>query len=94
MHGTQDAPNIWQTRYTDRDTLQKAGFCRGVSNASVFFHEDWDARVMVQGDDLLALGDATHLDKLAKVLGEAYELKCLGILGDEDGDRREALTQS
>ena len=88
MHGTQDAPNIWQTHYTE--TLQKAGFRRGLSNASVFYQEAWDVRVMVHGDDFLALGDAQHLEKLSQVLKDAYELKCLGILGDEDGDRTEA----
>ena len=88
MYGTQDAPNIWQTHYTE--TLQKAGFRRGLSNASVFYQEAWDVRVMVHGDDFLALGDAQHLEKLSQVLKDAYELKCLGILGDEDGDRTEA----
>ena len=53
MNGTQDAPNIWQTHYTE--TLQKAGFRRGLSNASVFYQEAWDVRVMVHGDDFLAL---------------------------------------
>ena len=45
---------------------------------------------MVHGDDFLALGDAQHSEKLSQVLKDAYELKCLGILGDEDGDRTEA----
>ena len=66
MYGTQDAPNIWQTHYTE--TLQKAGFRRGLSNASVFYQEAWDVRVMVHGDDFLALGDAQHLEKLSQVL--------------------------
>ena len=88
MYGTLDAPNIWQTHYTE--TLQKACFRRGLSNASVFYQEAWDVRVMVHGDDFLAFGDAQHLEKLSQVLKDAYELKCLGILGDEDGDRTEA----
>ena len=88
MYGTQDAPNIWQTHYTE--ILQKAGFRRGLSNASVFYQEAWDVRVMGHGDDFLALGDAQHLEKLSQVLKDAYELKYLGILGDEDGDRTEA----
>ena len=74
MYGTQDAPNIWQTHYTE--TLQKAGFRRGLSNASVFYQEAWDVRVMVHGDDFLALGDAQHLEKLSQVLKDPYELKC------------------
>ena len=42
---------------------------------------------MVHGDDFLAWETQ---DKLGKVLSEAYELKCFGILRDDDGDRREA----
>ena len=42
---------------------------------------------MVHGDDFLAWETQ---DKLGKVLSEAYELKCVGILGDEDRDRKEA----
>ena len=36
MSGTQDAPSIWQGHYTG--VMEKAGFKRGASNASVFYH--------------------------------------------------------
>ena len=84
---------LWNARRPEHlagaftETLQKAGLRRGVSNASVFFLEDWDVRVMVHGNVFLALGDAIHLDKLR---GEAYKMKCLGILVNEDGDRQES----
>ena len=79
-----------RSKYLADALYQKAGFRRGLSNASVFYQEACDVRVMVHGDDFLALGDAQHLEKLSQVLKDAYELKCLGILGDEDGDRTEA----
>ena len=87
MYGTQDAPSIWQGHYTG--VMEKAGFKRGASNASVFYHPAWDVRVMVHGDDFLALGDKDHLEKVEATLRGAYELKCLGVIGDEEGDKKE-----
>ena len=38
---------------------------------------------MVHGDDFLALGDQKHLSELEDLLRKSYELKCLGIIGDQ-----------
>ena len=65
------------------------GFKRGASNASELNRPTWDVRVMVRGDDFLALGDKDHSEKVEATLRGAYELKCLGVIGDEEGDRRE-----
>ena len=46
--------------------------------------------MLVHGDDFLALGDQEALDELDSTLRSAYELKRLGMLGDEDGDDRSA----
>ena len=87
MYGTQDAPNIWQSHYSQ--ILVEAGYERGKSNASVFYHHGHDVRIMVHGDDFLALGDQKHLRELEKLLKGAYELKCLGIIGGEAEDKKE-----
>ena len=87
MYGTQDAPAIWQAHYTG--ILESAGFKRGRSNASVFYREADGVRVVVHGDDFLALGDRTGLDELDALLRKSYELKRLGTLGDEEGDDKE-----
>ena len=76
MYGTQDAPNIWQQHYTQ--LLVKAGYIRGKSNGSVFYH----------GDDFM-LGDADALKEVNALLRSAYELKWLGTIGDEEGDSKE-----
>ena len=78
MYGTQDAPNIWQSHYSG--ILIEGGYKRGKSNASVFYHPQHDVRVMVHGDDFLALGDQKHLSELEDLLRKSYELKCLGII--------------
>ena len=70
MYGAQDAPNIWQSHYSQ--ILVDAGYQRGKSNSSVFYHPEHDVRIMVHGDDFLALGDQKHLLELENV-GEAPE---------------------
>ena len=87
MYGTQDAPNIWQSH--DSGILIEGGYKRGKSNASVFYHPQHDVRVMVHGDDFLALGDQKHLSELEDLLRKSYELKCLGIIGDQPQDKKE-----
>ena len=87
MYGTQDAPNIWQSHYSG--ILIEGGHKRGKSNASVFYHPQHDVRVMVHGDDFLALGDQKHLSELEDLLRKSYELKCLGIIGDHPEDKTE-----
>ena len=88
MYGCQDAPAIWQDHYTQ--LLLKHGFQRGRSNGSCFYKPSTGCRVLVHGDDFLALGDQEALDELDSTLRSAYELKRLGMLGDEDGDDRAA----
>ena len=76
MYGTQDAPAIWQAHYTA--LLESYGFMRGKSNASVFYTEKDGARVLVHGDDFLALADNQGLESIDSMLRSAYELKRLG----------------
>ena len=56
---------------------------------SVFYHPAHDVRMMVHGDDFLALGDQMHLNELERLLRKSYELKCLGIIGDQADDKKE-----
>ena len=90
MYGTQDAPAIWQAHYTG--ILESAGFKRGRSNASVLHREADGVRVVVHGDDFLALGDHSGLDELDALLRTSYKLKRLGTLGDEEADDNPGIT--
>lgn len=87
MYGTQDAPSIWQSHYTE--LLQKAGLVRGKSNSSVFYRASDGTRIIVHGDDFLVLSDQQGLDEIDELLRKAYELKRLGTLGFEKGDDQE-----
>ncbi|CAE7854404.1 GIP [Symbiodinium necroappetens] len=87
MYGTQDAPSIWQTHYTQ--ILTEAGWKRGRSNGAVFFHPLLDARVLVHGDDFLCLGDDAAQEALDRTLRDAYELKRTRTIGIEvEGSKR------
>ena len=78
--------NIWQTHYTS--LLEGAGFKRGRSNGAASCRASDDLRVLVHGDDFLALGDSEALESLDALLRSAYELKRLGTLGFEEGDTK------
>ena len=69
MYGTQDAPAIWQARYTKLL----------IDNGSVFCHPD-GARVVVHW----GLHDQESLQRLNDILKTAYELKWLGIFLEAD----------
>lgn len=87
MYGTQDAPNIWQSHYTN--LLESANIKRGRSNASAFYRESDGTRIVVHGDDVLVLSDSQGLKEIDDLLQSAYELKRLGTLDFEESDDRE-----
>ena len=40
-------------------------------------------------DDFPALGDQKHFSELEELLRKSYELKCLGVIGDQPEDKKE-----
>jgi len=89
MYGTQDASAIWQDHYCG--TLIEAGFQRGRSNGAVFYHPTRGTRVLVHGDDFVALTDSTEdLDHFEHVLASKYEYKVVAKLGWQPGADRTA----
>jgi len=80
-YGVQDASRIWQGDYTQ--LLTDAGFKVGVSNAAVFYSKEENIRLIVHGDDFMALSDEKGLNKLEELLRSRYELKVTGKLSLE-----------
>ena len=66
MYGTHDAANIWQRDYTE--LLLREGFSRNTAWPSVFYNEQMDVRLLVHGDDFVALGDDAGQAHLQNVL--------------------------
>ena len=63
-----------------------AGFKGGKYNVALFWNPATDCRVLVHGDDFLALGDLPALDHLGSTLASKYVSKDMRTLGFEDGD--------
>ena len=73
MYGTRDASANWEAEYTR--TMVNGGFVRGHSSPCHFFHRAWDVRVLVHGDDFVAVGPRKGLDRYQKLMEETYETK-------------------
>ena len=88
MYGTRDAANIWQRDYTE--LLLREGFSRNTAWPSVFYNEQMDVRLLVHGDDFVALGDDAGQAHLQNVLQKKYELRVDGSIGY--GEQRQEFT--
>ena len=53
MCGTQDAAHIWQADYAN--VLESGGFKAGKGSTAFFHHPEEDMKLLVHGDDFLAL---------------------------------------
>ena len=84
MYGTQDASSNWQYDYSE--LLVSGGYKAGKYNVALFWCPTTDCRVLVHGDDFLALGDLPALDHLGALLSSKYVSKDMGTLGFETGD--------
>ena len=79
MYGTRDAANIWQQDYPE--LLLQHGFSRNAAWSSVFYNKEMDIRLLVHGDDFVALADDVGQTYLQSVLQEKYELRVDGSIG-------------
>ena len=86
MYGTRDAAVNWSAEYTA--TLEKDGYTRGVANSCLFYNKDLDVTVMVHGDDFIAVGLESQIDKTKDTLQDKYKLKT-EKLGAGKADKKE-----
>ena len=82
MYGRQDASNRWQADYST--LLEEHEYKVGVSNKAVFRSEKEDGRCMVHGDDFVVLGDDETQAKFEAMLKTRYDVKRVGLLGEDD----------
>ena len=87
LYGTQDAAANWEAEYTK--TLLRGGFVQGLASGCHFFHAATKVKLMVHGDDFVAVGDKAGLDGTEKTLLAAYECK-VQRLGWQRGMARQA----
>jgi hypothetical protein len=87
LYGMRPAAKAWEEDYAAK--LCSAGFIRGVAAPTVFFHPEWDVRIVVHGDDFTTIGRQQFLDKFRDLMAGWYLMTVKGILGPEAGDEKE-----
>jgi hypothetical protein len=87
LYGMRPAAKAWEDDYAAR--LCGAGFVRGVAAPTVFYHPEWDVRIVVHGDDFTTTGRQQYLDKFRNLMAGWYLMTVKGVLGPEAGDKKE-----
>jgi hypothetical protein len=81
------AAKAWEEDYAAR--LTGAGFVRGVAAPTVFYHPQWDIRIVVHGDDFTTTGRQKDLERFRSLMAEWYLMTVKGIIGPEPNDKKE-----
>ena len=79
LYGTRDAPALWEAYAATQ--LTALGFCRGRSNACVYWHRQRRLRCLVHGGDFVITGTGRDLEWLHQALVRTILLKKVGVLG-------------
>ncbi len=87
LYGMQPAARAWEENYAEK--LVEAGFRRGVSAPTVFWHPVADISLVVHGDDFTALGPEAELRTFERQMRSWYEVKVRGVLGPGPRDDKE-----
>jgi len=79
LYGTRDAPSNWEAAI--KEVMQTLNFVQARSNSCLYFHEGYQIRCEVHGDDFTAVGPRTGLDWFANELKKHWTIDVRGILG-------------
>ena len=79
MYGTRAASRCWQ-RFA-RETLLGAGFAVAGGTPNLFRHARWDVTTVVHGDEFLAEGIGSGLDRLDTLLKENTAINIFPRIG-------------
>jgi hypothetical protein len=83
LYGTRDASSNWEREYSR--TLISSGFVKGIASPCHFWHQPWDVRLLVHGDDFFAVGPMSGLEKFEGFMRNTYECKVQTIgMGEKD----------
>ena len=85
MYGTRDAAQNWAFEYAE--TLERAGFKRGVANPCLFKHEEHNLSVMVHGDDFVAVGPDSAVKYVKDILAQKYKIKT-EVMGPGENEQK------
>jgi hypothetical protein len=83
LYGTRDASSNWEREYSR--ALTSSGFVKGIASPCHFWHQPWDVRLLVHGDDFFAVGPMQGLEKFERFMRDTYECKVQTIgMGEKD----------
>lgn len=80
LYGMRPAGQAWEKDYSQK--LEEDGFAKGKAAATVFMNPKTQVRLVVHGDDFTFLGPEKELDIMEEKMGEWYDIKVRGRLGD------------
>ena len=86
MYGTRDAAHNWAFEYAE--TLERAGFKRGVANPCLFKHEEKDVSAMLHGDNFVAVGPDSAVKYVKEILAQKYKIKT-EMMGPGENEHKE-----
>ena len=72
---------MWEEDY--RAALEQIGFTAGRASPYCVFHKDCSIHLVVRGDDLTAMGLRADPDWYEERLGQSFELKIRGRIGED-----------
>ena len=87
LYGMRPAAQAWQKDYTGK--LESVGFQVGRASKVVFYHEEWQVRLVVHGDDFTFVGEQEDLNRVEALMKEWYDIKVRGYMSEDTEDCQE-----
>ena len=82
MNGTREASR--QRGLYIKHGITPAGFMGSAAIPGLYYHPEWDIMMACHGDDFLAEGLASDLDRLDELMKSKFEVKILPRIGDPE----------
>ena len=85
LYGTRDAAKNWQDEVARM--MKQWGFMQGVYNPCLYYHEKWDIRTLVHGDDFVSSGSRESMVKFREALERRFKIKTQ-LIGNKGGEEK------
>ena len=89
LYGFRKAASEWERFYAQK--MEEVGFRRGAGCPVIFYHPGRDIAMAVHGDDFVLCGLGEDLRWAAGHIQDSFEVKVRAIIGEEQGDDKEAV---
>ena len=86
LYGTRDAAASFQAEV--RSFMLSVGFQQAPYSPCIFWHQGWDLKALVHGDDFMTTGNRSSARWFHSVLQSRFEIKTV-VVGAGDGETGE-----